>query len=96
VQEKIAGPLQALISAGLDSGLLRQTGASGCAASPLTGLRPKKPSGKRNKLLAGHLGLHIFGHDSEELETVVVRLLMNESRRWHWRSHARRLHRKLG
>ncbi|MEY2429266.1 MAG: nicotinamide-nucleotide amidase [Verrucomicrobiota bacterium] len=74
VQEKIAGPLQALVDAGLELGYCARPGQVDVRLSAY-GAEAEKALSGAEEIVGSHLGLHIFGHDSEELETVVVRLL---------------------
>jgi nicotinamide-nucleotide amidase len=74
VQEKIAGPLQALVEAGLELGYCARPGQVDVRLSAY-GPEAEKAVSEAEQIVDRLLGLHIFGHDNEELETVVVRLL---------------------
>lgn len=74
VQEKIAGPLSALVAAGLEVGYCARPGQVDVrliARSATAGATVRAAEG----VVQGLLGETIYGYDDEEMETVAVRLL---------------------
>ena len=74
VQEKIAGSLQALVDAGLELGYCARPGQVDVRLAA-HGAGAEEAVLAAEQIVGIQLGSHIFGHDGEELETVIVRLL---------------------
>ena len=74
VQEKIQGPLAALVSAGLEVGYCARVGQVDVRLSA-RGADGEKMVRTAEAIVQKILGAQIYGFDDEEMETVVVRLL---------------------
>jgi nicotinamide-nucleotide amidase len=75
VQEKISGQLQALASTGLDVGYCARPGAVDVRLAA-RGAQAEKLVREAETIVRMQLASHIFGEGDDELETVVIRLLM--------------------
>jgi nicotinamide-nucleotide amidase len=74
VQESIAPALTSLVAAGLELGYCARTGAVDVRLSAL-GSAGEKVVSEAEEIVRARLGNHIFGTESQELETVVIGLL---------------------
>jgi nicotinamide-nucleotide amidase len=74
VQEKIGGPLQRWVEAGLDLGYCARPGQVDVRLAARGGDAEKRVR-EAEAVVRELLGLHIYGVDDEDLETVIVRLL---------------------
>ena len=74
VQERVGGPLQALIDAGLELGYCARPGEVDVRLAA-HGADAEAAVREAEQIVSERLGFHIFGRENEELETVVVRLL---------------------
>ncbi len=74
VEEKIAGPLQPLIAAGLEVGYCAQVGAVEVRLLARGG-EAGQTVARAEQIVRGLIGRHIFGENDDQLESVVVRLL---------------------
>ena len=74
VEEKINDPLQSLVNAGLELGYCARPGAVDVRLAA-HGADADAAVREAEQIVADRLGSHIFGHESEELESVIVRLL---------------------
>ncbi len=74
VQERIGAPLQTLIDAGLELGYCARPGEVDVRLAA-HGAEAEHAVREAEQIVTDRLGLHIFGRENEELETVVVRLL---------------------
>ena len=74
VQEKIGGPLQALVEAGLDLGYCARPGQVDVRLAAQGGDAERRVR-EAEAVVRELLGPHIYGVEDEELETVIVRLL---------------------
>jgi nicotinamide-nucleotide amidase len=75
VQEKIAGPLVSLVSAGLDIGYCARIGQVDVRVAA-SGAQAKQLIEEAEAIVREQLGLRIFGTEDEELEGLIVRLLI--------------------
>ena len=74
VEERIAGPLKALIDAGLDLGYCARVGEVDLRLAA-RGPQGQEQVEEAGRLIRAVLGQYIFGEDEEQLEDVVIRLL---------------------
>jgi len=73
-QERIGGPLQRLIDAGLELGYCARPGEVDVRLSA-HGVDAERLVREAEAIVRERLGSHIFGSDDDELESVVIRLL---------------------
>jgi nicotinamide-nucleotide amidase len=74
VEERVGGPLQALVDAGLELGYCARPGQVDVRLAA-RGPGAEQQVQQAEQIVRGKLGRHHFGVESEELETVLVRLL---------------------
>jgi len=74
VQEKISGPLQRYVEAGLDLGYCARPGQVDIRLASSTG-DAERPVQEAETIVRELLGRYIYGMESEDLEAVIVRLL---------------------
>jgi nicotinamide-nucleotide amidase len=74
VQEKIGGPLQRWVEAGLDLGYCARPGQVDVRLAARGG-EAERQVREAEAVVRGLLGPHIYGVEDEDLETVIVRLL---------------------
>ena len=74
VQEKIGGPLQPVVEAGLELGYCARPGQVDVRLAA-RGAEAERLVGEAEAIVRQQLGAQIFGMDDEELETLIVRVL---------------------
>ncbi len=74
VQEKIGGPLQPAVQAGLELGYCARPGQVDVRLAA-RGTEAERLVGEAEAIVREQLGTQIFGMDDEELETLIVRVL---------------------
>jgi nicotinamide-nucleotide amidase len=79
VEESIAGSLQQLTAAGLEVGYCAQVGAVEVRLLARGG-EAQTTVAQAEQIVRARIGQHIFGENDDQLETVVVRLLMEQRR----------------
>jgi nicotinamide-nucleotide amidase len=74
VENTVAGPLQALVEAGLELGYCARPGQTDVRLVA-RGVDAERVVREAEQIVRAKLGKHLFGVEEEELETVIVRLL---------------------